>query len=64
MNGIIQDYLLNQVKKLKETLPIKHILMQMKQTKSYMNVDQVAKQSCIRVRQLERQIMNMQTKCM
>lgn len=55
MIDIIQGYLLIQAKKLKESLPFEQVLMQMKQNKTYLNVDQLAKQACISTRQLERQ---------
>ena len=52
MIDIIQDYLLKKVKKLKASLPIEQVLMQLKQMKT---IDQLAKQACISTRQLERQ---------
>ncbi len=55
MIDIIQGYLLKQAKKLKASLPIEYVLMQNKLTKKYLNVNQLAKDSCISTRQLERQ---------
>lgn len=54
---IIQNYLLAQAKKLKPGLPLELVLIEMKHSNNYLNVDQLAKRACIGVRQLERQFL-------
>ncbi|HVG14398.1 MAG TPA: helix-turn-helix domain-containing protein [Chitinophagaceae bacterium] len=55
MVEIIEQYLLKKVKGLKSMLPVEELLMQMLQQKNLVNVDQLAKQACVSIRQLERQ---------
>lgn len=55
MIKIIELYLLKKVKNLKSMLPFEEVLIQMLQQKNMVNVDELAKQSCISIRQLERQ---------
>lgn len=55
MVKLIELYLLKKVKCLKSMLPVEEVLIQMLQQKNIVNVDQLAKQSCVSVRQLERQ---------
>jgi AraC-like DNA-binding protein len=55
MVEVVEQYLLKKVKNLKSMLPVEEVLIQMLQQKSLVNVDQLARQACISVRQLERQ---------
>jgi len=55
MVTVVEQYLLKKVKGLKSLLPVDQVLIQMSQQKDLVNVDQVAKQACVSVRQLERQ---------
>jgi AraC-like DNA-binding protein len=55
MIDIIQLYLLKKATRLKIALPIDLVLTEMIQKKSIVNIDQLAKLSCISTRQLERQ---------
>jgi len=55
MVDIIQLYLLKKVGKLKRTLPVEYVLMQMLQQNNMVTVDQLAKEACVSTRQLERQ---------
>lgn len=52
---IIEQYLLKKVKCLKAALPFETVLLQMLEQKKLVNVDELAKQACVSVRQLERQ---------
>lgn len=52
---IIEQYLLKKVKCLKAALPFETVLVQMLEQKKLLNVDELAKQACVSVRQLERQ---------
>lgn len=52
---IIEQYLLKKVKCLKAALPFETVLLQMLEQKKLVNVDQLAKEACVSVRQLERQ---------
>jgi len=55
MVKVIELYLLKKVKYLKSMLPVEEVLIQMLKQKNLVNVDQLAKQACASVRQLERQ---------
>ena len=55
MSDIVQRYLLQKVKNLKRELPVEQILVQMIRNRQMINVDQLARQASISVRQLERQ---------
>lgn len=55
MVEVVEQYLLKKVKGLKSMLPVEEVLIQMLRKKNLVNVDQLAKQACISVRQLERQ---------
>ena len=55
MLGIIQNYLLEKLKVLKAVLPVEQVLLNMHRSGRVMNVDQLARESCVSVRQLERQ---------
>lgn len=55
MIAIVQNYLLYKSKKLKTSLPIEQILAKMANQERFSNVDQLAKEACVSVRQLERQ---------
>ncbi|MEJ7646496.1 MAG: helix-turn-helix domain-containing protein [Chryseolinea sp.] len=55
MINIIQQYLFQKTSVLKNRLPIEKVITQMIQHKNYLNVDQLAKQACVSIRQLERQ---------
>lgn len=55
MIEIIELYLIQKAKGLKTMLPIEEVLVQMLQQKNLVNVDQLAKQACVSIRQLERQ---------
>jgi AraC-like DNA-binding protein len=55
MVNVIEQYLLKKVKCLKSMLPFEEVLIHMLQQKNLVNVDQLAKQACVSVRQLERQ---------
>lgn len=52
---VVEQYLLKKVKGLKSMLPVEEVLIQILQQKNLVNVDQLAKQARIGVRQLERQ---------
>lgn len=55
MNSIIQLYLLKKVKELKAILPVDKVITQMSNNKTLINIDQLGRQACLSVRQLERQ---------
>lgn len=55
MAMIVQHYLLSKLKSLKATLPFEQVLITMLQQKNLFQVDELAKQACVSVRQLERQ---------
>jgi AraC-like DNA-binding protein len=55
MAMIVQQYLLSKVKGLKASLPFEEVLMNMLEQKNLVQVDELAKQACVSVRQLERQ---------
>jgi AraC-like DNA-binding protein len=55
MVRIVQLYLLKKAQHLKRMLPLEEVLIQMLQEKSLVNVDQLARQACVSIRQLERQ---------
>lgn len=55
MVEVVEQYLLKKVKGLKSMLPVEEVLIQILQQKDLVNVDRLAKQACISVRQLERQ---------
>jgi AraC-like DNA-binding protein len=55
MLGIIQQYLLGKMKVLKTVLPVEQVLVNMLRNGHLLNVDQLARESCVSVRQLERQ---------
>ena len=55
MVELVEQYLLKKLKGLKSMVPVEHVLIQMLQRKNLVNVDQLAQQACISVRQLERQ---------
>lgn len=55
MLAIVEQYLLIKIKGLKSMLPVEEVLIRLLQQKNLVNVDQLAKQACVSVRQLERQ---------
>jgi AraC-like DNA-binding protein len=55
MIEIIELYLLRKARGLKRMIPIEEVLMRMLEQKNMVNVDQLAKQACVSIRQLERQ---------
>ena len=55
MVDVVEQYLFKKLKGLKSMLPVEEVLIQMLRQKNLVNVDQLAKQACIGVRQLERQ---------
>lgn len=55
MIEIVQQYLLKKLANLKSMLPMEEVLMKILQEKRVMNVDQLAKEACVSIRQLERQ---------
>jgi AraC-like DNA-binding protein len=55
MAMIVEQYLLSKVKGLKASLPFEEVLITMLQGKNLAHVDELAKQACVSVRQLERQ---------
>lgn len=55
MLNIIQQYLLQKAKGLKTMLPVEQVLINMLRTGKLLNIDQLAKESCVSIRQLERQ---------
>jgi AraC-like DNA-binding protein len=55
MIAIVQNYLLYKSKKIKTSLPIEQILAKMTNQGRFSNVDHLAKEACVSVRQLERQ---------
>jgi AraC-like DNA-binding protein len=56
MVEVVEQYLLKKVKGLKSILPVEEVLIQMLRKKNLVSVDQLAKQACVSVRQLERQL--------
>ena len=54
-NSIIQDYLLGKLNKLKPALLIDRAMLQLIKTNGNLSMDKLASQSCLSVRQLERQ---------
>lgn len=52
---IIEQFLLKKLKGLKPALPFEEVLTQLFQQKKLVTVDELAKQACVSVRQLERQ---------
>ena len=54
-NLLIQDYLLAKITKLKSALPIDRAMLQLVKSNGNLAVDNLALQSCVSVRQLERQ---------
>lgn len=54
-NSIIQNYLLQNLTKLKPSLPIDFAMLQLVLSKGEISMDRLASQSCLSVRQLERQ---------
>ena len=57
MLEIVEQYLLKKVGRLKRMLPVEEVLIKMLQQKNPVNVDQLAKEACVGVRQLERQFL-------
>jgi AraC-like DNA-binding protein len=55
MITIVQNYLLYKSKKIKTSLPIEQVLAKMTNQGRFSNVDHLAKEACVSVRQLERQ---------
>jgi AraC-like DNA-binding protein len=55
MMSIVQNYLLRKVRYLKKSLPVDQALLYIQQKRSLPNIDELARQACISVRQLERQ---------
>jgi AraC-like DNA-binding protein len=55
MNEIIQNYLLNKRPGLKRSLPLEQVIQQRLRKGQFISVDQLAKEACISIRQLERQ---------
>jgi AraC-like DNA-binding protein len=55
MVDVVERYLLKKVKGLKGMLPVEEVLIHMLGQKKLVTVDQLAKQACVSVRQLERQ---------
>lgn len=55
MVKVVERYLIKKTKGLKTMLPVDQVLMQMLRQKNPLNVDHLAKQACVSVRQLERQ---------
>lgn len=54
-NSIIQEYLLGKLNKLKPSLPIDNAMLQLVRSKGKLPMDLLMSQSCLGVRQLERQ---------
>ncbi len=54
-NSIIQDYLLGKLNKLKPSLPIDMAMLQLVKAQGNLSMDSLVAQSCLGVRQLERQ---------
>jgi AraC-like DNA-binding protein len=52
---IVERFLLQKKEKLREKLPIDEVLSQLIQKGGLMNIDDISKQACVSVRQLERQ---------
>ena len=57
MIEVVEKYLIKKVKGLKSMLPVEEVLIQILQQQNPVNVDQLAKQACVSVRQLERQFL-------
>ena len=55
MINIVQSYLLKKTKRLKIMLPVEQVLMQNMRNGNLGNIDQLARQACVSIRQLERQ---------
>lgn len=55
MIAVVQKYLLYKSTKLKDILPIEQVLAKMTTLERFSNVDHLAKNACVSVRQLERQ---------
>lgn len=54
-NAIVQEYLLDKLVNLKPALPIDKAMLQLVRTQGNLSIDFLAAQSCLSVRQLERQ---------
>lgn len=55
MVNIVQVFLLKKLRKLREQLPFERVLSEMIAHRNYFSVDKLAKESCVSIRQLERQ---------
>ena len=55
MIALVQNYLLYKSKNTKAILPIEQVLAKMAKLEKFSNVDHLAKEACVSVRQLERQ---------
>lgn len=54
MKIIVENFLLKRVHKLKQTLPIDHVLMLLVQERGLIKIDQLASKACLSTRQFER----------
>lgn len=55
MNRIVQEFLLSKAKNIRNTLPIDEVLTGINRHKELVNIDKLATQACVSIRQLERQ---------
>src|SRR6476469_6290475 len=54
MKTIIENFLLKRAGKLKQTLPIDHVLPLLIKERGLLKIDQLAAQACLSIRQFER----------